>query len=84
MQNLEVVASKFAKLWLFSLRLDIHLLKCYTQAVWLGGLDNSIKLRNLTSDWNAQVTALVVYAFYSKIGYALLMRTKSFEGLIVI
>ena len=42
MQNLEVVASKLAKLWLFSLRLDTHLLKFYTQAVWLGRLDTSV------------------------------------------
>ena len=42
MQNLEVVASKLAKLWLFSLQLDTHLLKCYTQAVWLGRLDTSV------------------------------------------
>ena len=31
--------------------------------------------RQLHQTRNAQVTALVVYAFYLKIGYALLMRT---------
>ena len=38
MQNLEVVALKLAKLWLF----DTDLLKCYTQAVELGRLDTSV------------------------------------------
>ena len=32
-------------------RLDTHLLKFYTQAVWLGRLDNCIKLRKLASNW---------------------------------
>ena len=38
MQNLEVVALKLAKLWLF----DTDLLKCYTQAIELGRLDTSV------------------------------------------
>ena len=42
MQNLEVVASKYAYLCLFSLRLDTHLSMCYTQAVRLGRLDTSV------------------------------------------